>query len=172
MADHEIRPPKDTLEEGESVRQWIHDIEPLFSTDREGVRETIRVPDSVTHFLARPGEPPIAVCRITMIRERQRWEVVWLLPIDATIAILSPLLASCAIEAGRRFPGDPLDWPIRGSFGFGRDAQMRALAWQQMFAEGTTEVLGMRVPGDRRLRRWSIQMGAMRDAIRAMGAWL
>ncbi len=171
MTDHEIRPPKDTLDEGESVRVWIHDIEPLFSMDDEGVRETMRGSDSVTRFLARLGEPPIAVCRIAVIRERQRSEVVWLLPIDATISVLAPLLKDTLIESGRRFPG-ALDWPVRGSFGFGRDAQMRALAWKEMFSGGIAEVRGIPVPGNRRLVRWSIQMETLRGAIAVVRTWL
>ncbi len=165
MAEHDIRKPDDTLEEGASVRQWLRDLEPLFSQDAGEVREAMRAKGSVTHFV---GRPAVAVCRLAVVRESQRSEIVWLLPINFEFDDLRRLLGRCLTEAGRRFPA-ALDWPVRGSFGFGIDARMRALTWQQVFPNA--EVRGIRVTNDPQLRRWSIQLPTLRAAIATVRTW-
>lgn len=160
-----VRPPDDSDEEGEAVRVWMRAVDTEFSMDKESLRAVMRRPGEVVRF---EGRPPVAVCRLSVSRERERSEVTWLLPLNAPFEILQELLRDCLSVAGREFES-ALGWPVRGSFGFGLDAEMRARTWQQVFRGST--VRGREVPGDASLVRWTISLGTLRQAVTVSQRW-
>ncbi len=160
-----VRPPADTndpkrLDDAEQYRLWMVDLSPDYRTEAPALAGRPDLPGEIWRWA---GDPPTGVCRVAVNTELQRTSVVALLPEDGTLLLLQPLLASCLIEALRRFP-EAGPWRVNGTFEPGVSGELKATTWQGVFPAA-------RIGADSN-GRWVIDMGRLSGAVDVVRKWV
>lgn len=161
--DTVIRPPHPTTKQAdaEHVHAWLLEVLPGYTTRSEVLGDRMNEPGEVVRFEDTEGKAT-AVCRINVNTAVRLTQVVWLLPQDAGLVRLQPLLKTCLIQALQEFP-EAGQWMVNGTFEPGISGEMKALTWQQVFPEA-------HVFADDH-GRWVIDMGRLADAVAVVERW-
>ena len=159
----DTRPPNDQTKkaDAEHGNAWLLEVVPGYTTQPEILADRMAEPGEVVRFET-TNDKATAVCRVNVSIENQLTSVVWLLPQDAGLVRLQPLLKACLTEALRLFP-DAGRWMVNGTFETGISGELKATTWQGVF-------LGSRIGADSN-RRWVIDMGRLAAAVAVMKKW-